>query len=410
VIFNICEEVCYAILLDNLDSRLTVKKKVSVLAPDLSGGGGTRVYLLAQVLQQLHYDVTVYGYLFGERLYPLPPANLRVEWVKGSHYPQFLGNIRALLARIDGDIVYAVKPRPTSLGTALLKRLSRRQPLILDIDDWEMSWFGGDEWAYRPSPKQLARDIGKKNGALRDPHHPVYLSWMERSIDRADAITVNTRFLQKRYGGIYLPNGKDTRLFDPGVYDPATCRAKYGLADYNVLMFPGTARPHKGLEDVLIALDLLDRPNFKLVVVGGRAIGDGYLERLLAQGKRWMIHLPSQSIDQMPEIVAAAHAIIVPQRDSSTATAQFPIKLTDAMAMAKPIISTKVGDIPEILEGSGYLVEPRSPDQLAEAIAQVFDHLDLANTRGQQSRERCITSYSTDAMAVILANLLDELL
>jgi hypothetical protein len=103
-----------------------------------------------------------------------------------------------------------VKPRPTSFSIGLLKRFFSPRPLILDIDYWEMSWFGGDRWFYRSSPRQLARDILKKNGALRDPNHPLYLCWLENLINRADAVTVNNQFLQKRYGGIYLPNGKDT--------------------------------------------------------------------------------------------------------------------------------------------------------------------------------------------------------
>jgi glycosyltransferase involved in cell wall biosynthesis len=367
------------------------------------------VYLLARVLQQLNHDVTVYGFLFGDTLYPRPPEGLSVQWVKGGIFPGFFGRAKELLDRIDGDILYAVKPRPASFGAGLGKRFLSRRPLLLDIDDWEMSWFGGDNWHYRPSPKQLARDLLKQNGALRDPNHPFYLRWMEKSIAGADAITVNTRFLQKRYGGIYLPNGKDTRLFDPEQYDPKTCREKYGLSDYKVLMFPGTARPHKGLEDVLAALDTLDRPDYKLVVVGGREIGDGYLDGLLEKGKRWMIRLPPRPIDRMPEVVAAAHAIIVPQRDDPTANAQFPIKLTDAMAMGKPIISTRVGDIPEILEGIGYIVQPRRPDCLAAVIQEIFDDLDLADERGRRARERCITSYSTDAMAATLSDLLRSL-
>jgi glycosyltransferase involved in cell wall biosynthesis len=385
-----------------------VNKKISVLAPDLSGGGGTRVYLIARVLQQLNCQVTVYGPVFGEKIYPTPPQNLPVVSVKGNHYPQFFGQIKTLLARLEGEIIYAVKPRPTSFGIGLLKRFFRQSPLILDIDDWEMSWFGGDKWSYRPSPKQLARDILKKNGALRDPHHPLYLRWMENLINQADAITVNNQFLQKRYGGIYLPNGKDTELFNPSLYDPVACRQKYGLSAYKVLMFPGTARPHKGLEDVLIALDKLDDPDFKLVVVGGREIGDGYLDSLLEKGQRWLIRLPSQPIDQMPEVIAAAHAIIVPQRSEATANAQFPIKLTDGMAMAKPIISTKVGDIPEILADVGYLVEPRSPDQLADMIREVFNHLDSANALGLKARERCIASYSTTAMATTLFRIINS--
>ena len=386
-----------------------MNKKISVLAPDLSGGGGTRVYLIAQVLQQLNCQVTVYGPIFGREIYPTPPGNLPVVSVKGNNYPQFFGQIKTLLDRLSGEIIYAVKPRPTSFGIGLLKRFFSPRPLILDIDDWEMSWFGGDRWSYRPYPRQLARDILKKNGALRDPNHPLYLCWLENLINRADAVTVNNQFLQKRYGGIYLPNGKDTQLFDPNLYDPVACRQKYGLSAYKVLMFPGTARPHKGLEDVLIALDQIGDPDFKLVVVGGRQIGDGYLDSLLEKGQPWLIHLPAQPIERMPEVIAAAHAIIVPQRDEATANAQFPIKLTDGMAMAKPIISTKVADIPEILADIGYLVEPRSPEQLAVIIREVFNHLDLANARGLKARERCIASYSTTAMATTLSGIITSL-
>ena len=176
-------------------------------------------------------------------------------------------------------------------------------------------------------------------------------------------------------------------------------------------MFQGTARPNKGLEDVLIALDQIGDPDFKLVVVGGRQIGDGYLDSLLEKGQPWLIHLPAQPIDQMPKVIviAAAHAIIVPQRDEATANAQFPIKLTDGMAMAKQIISTKVADIPEILAYIGYLVEPRSPEQLAAMISEVFNHLDSANARGIKARERCIASYSTTAMATTLSRLITSL-
>ena len=383
-------------------------RKISVLAPDLSGGGGTRVYLLAQVLQKLNYDVTVFGFLFGDRLYPPPPTNLKVQWVLGCRYPRFITSIWQLSSKIDGDILYAVKPRPTSFGIALLKRLQNRQPIILDIDDWEMSWFGGEYWQYRPSIKQLLKDLLKHDGVLKNPEFPLYLKWTEQLIDRADAVTVNTKFLQNRFGGTYLPQGKDTNLFDSEKFSPQECREKYGLSNYRVLMFPGTARPHKGLEDVLEALERLDRPDLRLVIVGGRDIGDGYIEQLTNRWKQWLIKLPQQPSEKMPEIVAAAHLIVVPQRKNPTANAQFPIKLTDAMAMAKPILSTRVGDIPDILGDTGYLVDPNSPEQLAERIAWIFEHLDEANEKGKQARQRCCDRYSIDAMANILAEVIDR--
>ncbi len=211
--------------------------KVSVLAPDLSGGGGTRVYLIAKVLQKLGYDVTVYGFLFGDEIYPQPPEYLPVSYLEGCDFPQMISSGLNLLKAIDGDILYAIKPRPTSFGMGVIKTLINKKPLLLDIDDWEMSWFGGDDWQYKPSLKQLARDLLKSDGSLRNPQYPLYLQWSEKLISQANAITVNNKFLEYRYGGTYLPNAKDTELFNPDKFNADECRAKYGLSDYKVLMF-----------------------------------------------------------------------------------------------------------------------------------------------------------------------------
>lgn len=384
------------------------KLKVSILSPTLCKGGVDRAYLLGQVLQKLNFDVKIYGFLFGGKIYPLPPANMPVDSVPGGTYPQLFARAGQLLHKIDGDIIYAVKPKPTSFGVALLKKLGAGRPAILDIDDWELSWHGGDEWQYRPGLKQLARDILKKDGALRDASHPVYLKWMEKLVSRADAITADTKFLLDRFGGTYLPNGKDTSLFDPDRYDPDASRVKYGLAGCRVLMFPGAPRPHKGLEDVLMALDLLNQSDLRLVIVGGNPYDD-YDDKLIERWGRWIVKLPEMPVGQMPEIVAAAHAVVVPQRDTVTAAAQFPIKLTEGMAMAKPVLATRVGDIPEILGETGYLAEPGCPEQLAERIQWIFEDWQSALDRGVRARERCVERYSVGAMSAIMSEVIASL-
>lgn len=356
-------------------------------------------------MQRLAGEVKVFGCRFGENIYPPPPPNLPVHWVMGQTFPSLFGSFQALLHQIDSDIIYAVKPKPTSFGVALLKKITAKRPILLDIDDWELSWFGGDEQRYRPTPRQFVRDLIKSDGALRRADHFVYLKWMEQLADKADAITVDTTFLQSRFGGVYLPNGKDTALFDPTRFDPEASRSRLGLSGYRVLMFPGTARPHKGLEDLLMALDQLNWPDLRLVIVGGRK-HDNYEELLMERWGQWIIKLPRFSGEEMPGVVAAAHMVVVPQRDTPTAKAQFPLKLTDGMAMAKPILSTRVGDIPAILGEAGYLVDPSAPDQLAEQIARIFQNLDEANHKGLQARERCVQYYSVDAMATILAKVI----
>lgn len=375
--------------------------KVSLVVSDLSGGGTVRAFIIAQALLQLNYEVEVVGFQFGKEIYTIPPRNIPVSSVPGRNYPEFLGAAQQLLKKIDGDIIYAVKPKPTNFGLSLLKKLQNHRPVILDMDDWELSWYGGDEWQYRPTIKQFYRDIFKKNGQLKEPDHPLYIKWMESLISRADAITIDTNFLKKRFGGVYLPNGKDTEMFDPAKYDPEISRERYGLAGYRILMFPGAPRPHKGLEDVLMALEELNESDLRLVIVGGSPY-DHYDDKLVQQWGRWIIKLPKFPVEMMPDVVAAAHIVVVPQRDTLTAVAQFPLKLTDGMAMAKPVLSTRVGDIPEILGATGYLVEPRSPSQISEKIQWIFKNQIAVNFQGMKARQRCVERYSIQAMASIL--------
>ncbi|KAB8331567.1 glycosyltransferase family 4 protein [Scytonema tolypothrichoides VB-61278] len=379
--------------------------KFSLIVSDLSGGGSVRAFLLAQVLKKLNHEVEIIGFLFGKELYAIPPNGIKIVSVPGKNYPEFFSYSRQVLEKIDGDIIYAVKPKVTSFGLSLLKKISTRRPLLLDMDDWELSWYGGMNWKYRPSLKQFARDILKKDGALRFPDHPLYIQWMESLVQKADAVTIDTEFLKERFGGIYLPNGKDTAMFDPSMYDSKASRIRYDLDDYRILMFPGAPRPHKGVEDVLMALDRLNQSDLRLVIVGGSPYDD-YDDKLIQRWGRWIIKLPKCPVEVMPEVVAAAHIVVVPQRDTIIARAQFPLKLTDGMAMAKPVLSTRVGDIPDILGETGYLIDPGSPEQIAEQIDFIFQNLESANKRGLKARERCIKKYSLETMASTLESVI----
>ncbi|MGB7251410.1 MAG: glycosyltransferase family 4 protein [Phormidesmis sp.] len=377
--------------------------KISIVASDLSASGAgrwkgaVRPFLLAQALQQLGHQVEILGFADeGDRL--MSESNLPIKIIPRAPYPRFFSSARQLMAQIDGDIVIAYKLKPSSFGLSLLYKLWKKCPVILDIDDWELSWHGGDSWRYPGSVWQLCRDILKPDGALRQPDYPLYLQWIEKLTPQADAITLHTEFMRSRFGGSYVPNGKDMSLFDPSRYDPEESRDRYNLSGYKVLMFPGAPRPYKGVEDVLKALETLNQPDWRLVIVGGSPY-DQYDDYLIENWGKWLIKLPKYPYEKMPDIVSAAHVLVVPQRDSPAAQAQFPLKLTDGMAMAKPILASRVGDIPEILGDTGYLVDPESPEQIAQQLSLIFEDLDAANLRGDRARQRCLENYSIEAMA-----------
>lgn len=369
-------------------------------------GGAVRPFYLSQALKKIGYEVEIVGFVDEKSPTNITQTQVPIVYIpKKKNYPGFLLSAKELLKKITGDIIYASKLKTTTFGLALVKKMQTSRPLFVDMCDWELSWHGGDDWKYSPSLKQLARDIFKPEGALRQPDHPFYLKRMESLVSKADQITSNSQFIKKRFGGVYVPMGKDTALFDPSKYDPDESRTRYGLSNYRVLMFPGAPRPYKGVEDVLIALENLNQSDLRLVIVGGSPYDD-YDQQLMERWGNWIIKMPKYPPNVMPEIVAAAHIIVVPQRNHPATQAQFPLKLLDGMSMAKPIIATKVADLPEIIGDTGYLVAPSDPAQIATQIQLIFNDLTAANAKGMRARERCMKNYTIDAMATILSELI----
>ena len=388
--------------------------KVSILTSDLSEqgagrwGGAVRPFLLAQALQQLNYSVEILGFV--PHLNPKlnSTVDLPIKQILSQpRYPGFLRSVWNLSRQIEGDILYAYKPKIGSFGVGLVHHELTRKPLLLDIDDWELSWHGGDQYQYRPSFKQVLRDLFKTEGALRSPDHPWSLQQLEKSIPLANQVTTHNRFLQERFGGVCIPNGKDTELFDPEKVDGEMIRQRYGWHNYRILMFPGAPRPYKGLEDLLAALDQLEDDRYRLVIVGGSPYDD-YDSQLLKRWGRWIIQVSPTPYTEMPGLIAAADLIVIPQRDHPSAQAQFPLKLTDAMAMAKPILATRVGDIPEILGDTGYLANPADPSDLARQIQLIFAPETIAQEKAAASRLRCEKYYSIDAMADQLSQIFKQ--
>ena len=371
--------------------------KISILAFDLSDNATGRADLLARLLAP-RWEVEVVGPRFGDAVWPpalgggVPHGALPIG--RAARYPRFAGRWRELAARADGDVLYASKPRPTSYGAALLARRRRPRPLLLDIDDWEVGFFRrGGVWG----TAGRAVNLGNPNG----------LPWtwlMERLVDRADAITVASRFLQRRFGGTLIPHARDTDAWDPARYDRGAARARLGLGDEPVVMFLGTPRGHKGVDDLVEAMDLVGGAA-RLVLVGADPASES--------GRRWASRprvrvLGPIPFDAVPRYLVAADAVAVPQRATSDTAGQVPAKLFDAMALARPIVSTAVSMIPEILDGCGVLVPPGDVTALAAALRRLLEDRPGAVELGRRARERCRERYSFTAAREALFPLVER--
>ena len=143
----------------------------------------------------------------------------------------------------------------------------------------------------------------------------------------------------------------------------------------------GMIRPDKGQLILVEAapLVLAERPDARFVIVGQ---GTGILKRginvrnaidragladqVIMAGYRW----------DTPDVYAACDMIVI----ASLRTEASPIVLREAFASGRPVIATKVGDIPEIIEHrqNGLLIEPGDAKALAAAILEFISDPNLA--------------------------------
>ncbi|MGH7718292.1 MAG: glycosyltransferase family 4 protein, partial [Gemmatimonadaceae bacterium] len=91
----------------------------------------------------------------------------------------------------------------------------------------------------------------------------------------------------------------------------------------------------------------------------------------------------------VPRLIAASTMVLQPSRWREA----FGLVALQAGQMARPAVSTTTGGIPEVVvDGeTGLLVEPDDPAALADAMAYLLDHPDVAARMGAAGRQRALT-------------------
>ena len=356
--------------------------KISVLCFDLSSNAFGRAWLLAKALSRV-YDVEIIGTSRKGGIWaPMAHSKIPVKEFIWERYPKFSKIKKKFLDAIDGDLILASKLMPTSFGIGLQKKYSSGKPLIVDIDDWELGFFyHSGFWG------AAGRFLNFSN-----PNGLPYVWRMESLAGNADATSVSNRFLQKKFGGVLLPHCRDTTVLDPLKFNSDKIKEKMGFKNKKIVMFLGTLRPHKGVDDLLAALKIIDNPDLKLAIIGAENHHE-FLEKVEKSIRHRVVVLPKMPFEKLPEFLSAADIVAIPQRQTSDSVGQIPARLFDAMSMAKPIIATRVSDIPEVLEDCGYLVDPSEPSQLADGIQYILSHPGEAKAKGYAARERCKQRY-----------------
>jgi glycosyltransferase involved in cell wall biosynthesis len=89
-----------------------------------------------------------------------------------------------------------------------------------------------------------------------------------------------------------------------------------------------------------------------------------------------------------------------------------PVALVEAMAAGKPVVATAVSGTPEVVTDgeTGFLVEPKNADQLAERITRLIEDPSLRDRMGRAARIRVKEKFSAATMIRATEQLYQELL
>ena len=356
--------------------------KICILCFDLSNNSLGRAGLMAMALASKHEVEIIGPSKSGDIWFPLKDMDIPIRTYPWKRYPFFISTIRKMIKGMNADVIIACKLRPTSFGIALIKKLTSNIPVIADIDDWELGFlYHSGFWG------KVGRFFNFSN-----PNGLPYTWLMERLIGFANSTIVSNRFLQNKFSGTLIYHCRDTSILDPEKFDSDSIKNRLGLKNRKVVMFLGTPRAHKGIQELFIAIEKINDPDVILVLVGADSSIQSHIDNMKSNQDKVVV-FPKIPFKDLPEYLAVADILVIPQRRTTDTEGQIPAKLFDAMAMAKPIITTPISDIPEVLGENGFFIEPEDPDELANTIEYILSHPEEALLKGKKARERCKELY-----------------
>jgi len=256
----------------------------------------------------------------------------------------WLARLRHLVAEHQPAVVHIHAPQPAAMARPVLRAMRRRRPALVYTEH--------NTWAGYRLPTRLANAA---TFALDDHRFAV-------SQTAFDSIP---RVLRSRTE--VLVHGVDLEAVRAHADARARVRAELGVADDQMLVVTiANLRQHK---DYLTLLAAARRVADAGAPVRFAAVGQGPLEgQIRAEigrlGLGATFDLLGYRADAL-DVLAAGDVFTL-----SSIAEGYPVSLMEALALAKPVVATAVGGIPEAVRDGveGILVPPRSPGDLARAL------------------------------------------
>lgn len=306
-----------------------------------------------------------------------------------------------------------VRPH-TFLQVARVARILRRCGVqVVHSYLFPANWFGTLAARLAGVPVVIA---SKRNV---DIYHRAKDRWACRVVNRlADRVTAVARTVRDhihRHEGcplekiVVIPNGVDANRLRRTAVEPIRQKKALGVVPGEAVVGTITRLVwYKGLEDLLAAAALIVRrhPSVRFLVVGDGPLRQPLKEKASTLGLNGTIRFLG-AVPDASSLLPAFDIFVLSSLWEGMANT-----LLEAMAAGKPVVATDVGGGSEVvIDGkTGFVVPPKDPVALADAVLRLLADPILARNLGEAGRSRIESEFTLEVMVARLEALYDSLL
>ena len=229
-------------------------------------------------------------------------------------------------------------------------------------------------------------------------------------------------FFLKKFGKIHkknifiaLSNYVHKELIDGGfpsskirtIYNITPTRQIESTERRNVIAFAGSLEKSKGVWDAIKGFELSGRNDFEFVIAGAGKEKEDIDNYIKKKGLGNIKLVGKITHEKVIELYSKSRIIVAP----SVWPEPFGRFVLESMLTRTPMVTTKIGGIPEGITDmqTGILVEPKSPEQIADAFNKLIDNSELYETI-QNNLDKKIKEYSPEKIGEERMRLYEEFL
>ncbi len=285
--------------------------------------------------------------------------------------------------RMRPDVIFTVSPSLFSAPVGALTALMTGAKQWLHIQDFEVeAAFATGQINPRSLVKRWAQSFERFCLSLPDKVSSISPAMCHKLVNKGvDPAKV-----------YQLNNWADIDAIKPK--DRSSFREKWNIKTDYVALYSGSISEKQGLENLVEAARLLENREDITLVICGNGPNRAQLEKRAAGLKNVQFH-ELQKFEDLNDLLSLATVHLLPQKRDA-ADLLLPSKLANMLASGRPVIAGAVAGtgLACAVAECGLVVEPDSPDAMANAIVSLTDDSVLHNQCSKKARLRSLQDWS----------------